>query len=46
MEIKKCNRCKQFIGRQGQATAKRPEVFYCRFCYEQGLAIEEEAMWG
>ena len=42
--IKRCCWCKKFVGSNGKATIKEPDIFYCHDCYRKGLEAEYEAM--
>jgi len=46
-EKKKCHWCPKVLPlEQMSATVRNPDVFYCRECYQKGLDIENEAMYG
>ena len=46
IKIRRCYWCGRFIGNKGHTTVKEPDIFYCSDCYEKGIEIEEEAMYG
>lgn len=44
VEIKRCSRCKRFIGDNGQQAGGHDKKWYCHPCYQEGLKMEYEAM--
>jgi len=45
-KIKQCQWCSHFVGNKGRATIREPNIFYCESCYQKGVQMENEAMFG
>ena len=42
----RCHWCARLLGKDKKATVRQPDIFYCPTCYEKGLNMEKEAMYG